>query len=483
MDKSAQKKKFINLFTIEMWERFAFCTFNGLFILFAISTYFSEKSAYLIFGIFMALAYGLPTVGGLIADRLIGIKRTLILGAVTLTIGYLVLALAHNYHTTLIALAIIAIGNALFKPNPSALIGLIYTKNAAETNAAFTMYYMAINIGALIGTAVSPLIAKHTNFNVTFFLACIGMLFALGNFIIKYKSFHDIYNLIGSKPLRLNNVVMTAFILIALLIISYAMLNFNNIAFYIVLLLTIICYGYLLVGGMNHANKVDKIKQSIGVFIFIQALLFFIIYTQMFSTLIVFAKNNVRLSVLGFGLSPASFLALNPFWILVLSPILAKFYVFLNKRNIHSATGDKYALAMFCCALAFFGLIIACWTVSADSKINGAWMVLYFFLTSLAELLISAIGLSVAAQYFPRNKLSFCMGAWLLAQGCGNALAGKLAGFVAMPSTHVIAAQSLNLFTKYFYVFALSCLVVVIIFTLTAILFRRISAKHQIKLS
>ena len=203
----------------------------------------------------------------------------------------------------------------------------------------------------------------------------------------------------------------------------------------------------------------------------------------MFSTLVIFARNNINLTVFGFGISPASFTSLNPFWILVLSPILAKLYVFLNKRNIHSTTPDKYALAMFCCALAFFVLMVACWTAGADSKISGLWMVLYYFLTSLAELLISAIGLSVAAQYFPRSMLSFCMGAWLLAQGCGNALAGKLATFIAMPGKGITAVESIHIFTHYFYVFAGACFIVALIFTLTAVWFRKVSTKYQIKLA
>ena len=263
MDNTLQRKQFINLFTVELWERFAFYTLNSLFVLFAISTYFSQKSAYLIFGIFMALAYGLPTVGGMLADRWIGIKRTLIVGATVLMLGYLVLAFAHSYTTTLVALAIVAVGNALFKPNPSSLIGLIYRENAAATNAAFTLYYMAINVGSLIATVCSPLIAKHTNFKITFLVACVGMLFALGNFVLRYRLFQEVHNVVGSKPLKSKNAMGAVLVIIAMLVVSYLMLNFNNIAFYIVLVLTIICYGYLAMGAIGYSDKNDKIKQLI----------------------------------------------------------------------------------------------------------------------------------------------------------------------------------------------------------------------------
>ena len=483
MENHIKKKQFNTLFMIEMWERFAFYTFNGLFVLFAVHSYFNEASAYLVFGIFMALAYGLPTVGGFIADNLIGIKRTLIMGAVVLVFGYFLLALADSYTSTLFALSVIAVGNALFKPNPSALIGMIYRGNSAETNSAFTMYYMAINIGSLIATLFSPIVAKYTSFSVAFWIAFIGMSFALLNFLLRMKIFKDVHNHIGREKLRIKRLLLGLLIIIILIIFSYFMLQFSDVAFYIVVALTILCYGYLLVSGIRDEDKVHKIKQILGVFIFIQAMLFFIIYTQMFSTLIIFAQNNINLSILGFEISPASFTALNPFWILILSPILAKSYVWLDKRGIKSLTTDKYAIAMYCCAFAFFTLIVACYMSGSSYKISGAWMIVYYFLTSFAELLISAIGLSVAAQYFPVRKLSFAMGAWLLAQGCGNALAGKLAGYVALPSNIHSSSESMAVYMKYFYAFAISCLILAIVFTIVAFIVRNISRKKGIAFS
>jgi proton-dependent oligopeptide transporter, POT family len=479
-----RKKQFQTLFSIEMWERFAFYTFNGLFILFALHTYFTQSSAYLTFGIFMALAYGLPTVGGYLADNLIGIQRALMLGAGLLVTGYLLLALASSYHSILFALSVIAVGNALFKPNPSAMVGLIYKGHLAESHSAFTMYYMSINIGSVIAVVFSPLIAKYTSFSVAFWIAFIGMGFALLNFIRQRKIFSSIHNNVGKLKLEKKNFVVCAVMLIFMVFISYVLLIYRNAAFYIVVLFTIACYLYLLLDSFSLKTKELRIKQVVGVMIFLQATIFFIIYSQMFSTLVIFAKNNINLSLFGFKLSPATFCALNPIWIMLLSPLLSRFYVFQASKNAHSITTDKYAVAMFCCSLAFFVLLFACHEFNVAGKISGIWMVYYYFFTSLAELLISAIGLSVAAHYFPVNKLSFAMGAWLLAQGCGSALSGKIASsFISFPKHITSAVYSISLFYRYFYYFAAICLVLAVIFTAIAIVVRRIAKMQAISFS
>ena len=476
-----RRKQFINIFQIEMWERFAYYSFTSLFILFAISINFSEKQAYMIFGVFSGLAYGLPIIGGYIADKLLGIKRAMIIGATILVVGYLLLGLSQGYHSIMMSLALIALGNCLFKPAPSSLIGMIYNKNAAETKAAFSMYYMAINIGAFLAGIIAPLVAKYFNFHLAFVIASIGMLYALVCFLIRYKLFNALYNSVGNKPLTLGNVIYSAVILMFLFISTYILLNYNNVAFYVIIGVTIVSLAYLALSSLNYNSKHVRIKLLVGVTIFVQAIFFFIIYAQTFSTLVIFAKNNVNLNIFGFEISPASFTSVSYFWILALSPLLAKAYIGLDKKNIYVTTLDKYATAIFSCSLAFFVLYIACQHADITNKVSSLWLILYYFLASIAELFISAIGLAVAAQYFPKEKIGFCMGAWLLATGCGQTFAGKIAGYIAMPDKGISSGESLSIFSNYFKNFSIVCLIVAIIFTLIAIFIRRVGKKHLIK--
>ncbi|WP_158409059.1 peptide MFS transporter [Candidatus Francisella endociliophora] len=464
-----------------MWERFAFYSFTSLFVLFTISMSFSEKDAYMIFGVFSGLAYGLPVVGGIIADKLLGIKRAMVTGAIVLTLGYFSLGLSYSYHAVMLSLSMIAIGNALFKPAPSSLIGMIYDKDAAQTSAAFSMYYMAINIGAFFAGVAAPLIAKYTNFHIAFIVAAIGMLFAILSFFKKFGLYKSLYNEVGSKPLELRNIAFSVLILCLLLLCSFILLNYNEVAFYIIIAITASVLIYLFSSSFSYSDNVTKVKLITGVCLFVQAIFFFIIYAQTFSTLVIFAKNNVVLSIFGFDISPASFTSVSYFWILTLSPILAKLYLYIHEKKYNFNTFDKFATSIFLCAIAFLILYFACITTAgADSKITSLWLVIYYFLASLAELFISAMGLAVAAQYFPREKIGLCMGAWLLCQGCGQTLAGKIAGYISMPSESVSAKDSLIVFTNYFEKFSIVCFIVAIIFTVIAIYIRILSKKKNI---
>lgn len=476
-----QRRQFGTIFMVELWERFAFYAFSALFVLFAISLHFNEKQSFMIFGIFSALAFALPTIGGLISDHILGIKRALGLGAIILVIGYVILGLSHSIQTIYLALGLIAAGNALFKPNPTALISLIYQDTPEKTDSAFTIYYMAINLGSFFSTLFAPLIAKYTNFHVAFWIAAFGMGLSLVNYLFKYNIFSKVSNKRGQERLTLTKSLQTAVAMIVMTGVSIAMLQYSNIAFYIVVGITILCYLYLFFSGFAYKMK-ERILQWAGIILFIQAIVFFIVYIQMFSSLVTFAKHNLVLSVFGFGISPASIISLNPFWIIVLSPILAKLYLWLDHKKIYSNIFDKYALAMFLCAGAFFSLIIACDHFSIHHKIGIGYMVMYFFLTSMAELFISAIGLAIASKYFPIKKLSFSMGTWLLSAGAGFTLSGKISSYVAQPVHSVTKASvTLPIYVSYFHLFMYTCLSVAILFTLIALVIRKLRHKYQIK--
>jgi POT family proton-dependent oligopeptide transporter len=151
-----RKKQFKTLFFIEIWERYAFYSFQCIFMLYIAHLNFSSQKAYLIFGIFSAILYIAPTLGGRIADQLLGHHRSLIIGALIFSLGYLILSYSNSENSVYIALSIIAIGNGFFKPMPSTMISNIYNKDPAKSKSAFTYYYMAIQIGGFFAMILSP---------------------------------------------------------------------------------------------------------------------------------------------------------------------------------------------------------------------------------------------------------------------------------------------------------------------------------------
>ena len=474
-----QNRQFGLIALVEVWERFAFYAFNILFVLYATTTgLLTESQAYMVFGIFSALAFGTPLIGGFVADRILGAKTTLIFGGILLAIGYALLALSSGYSSIMLALSVIATGNGFFKPNPSALIGKIFQDNPAKAQSSFTIYYMAINIGSLLAKLISPALAQYGGFTMSFWFATGGMIFALGNFSIRYKLLKNIDHERSYLTNQASKIFGVSILALAIIAFSYYMLQFTNIAFYLIIMVTILTYMSMISSAANY-ERASFIKQIIGTVLFIEAIIFFIVYTQMFTTIVLFAQHNVDLNIMGYTISPAALSMFNPMWILLLSPILAKVYMskFVSK-NIFIF--DKFYIALGLCAIAFIILYFACGFAS-NSKISGLWMLIYYFFAALAELLVSALGLAVAAQYFPREKISFCMGAWLLSTACGSALAGKIAGGVAI-NEGTSTAQSLLMFQDYFLFLALICFIAFICYLLFSIVIRRIGKKYQIKL-
>ncbi|HJO93359.1 MAG TPA: peptide MFS transporter [Victivallales bacterium] len=475
-----KRRQFTGIFLMEMWERFAFYSFNALFVLFAVANYFTEAKAYMVFGIFTALVFGLPVIGGVVADKIFGIKRSLTLGVFVLIAGYIVLALAHNLHVVYFALALIVVGESLFKPNPSALIGMIYKDNSSEGQSAFTYYYMAINIGAFVAPITAPIIAHYFDFGGAFWVAAGGMMFAFGHYYSKRMLYKDINNKADGRNLKFSNLLITIIIIILLVIASYYMLSFSNIAFFIILILSVIVYLYLAISAFTVKERFGTIKQLVGVLLFIMGVVWFISYNQMFSTLILFADHNVNMTWFGIHISPASFPALDSFWILVLGPFLAKIYMKMDSGPHKTYMFEKFTIGMLLCTIAYVILIWACTNFAHNGYIAGEWMLVYYFFAAFGELLVSALGLAVAAQYFPKHRISLCMGAWLLATGCSSAISGKLADLAALPKTVTNAVTSLPAYTNYFYILFYICLISFIIFLIISILLRMLAKRKKI---
>src|SRR3990167_1911263 len=169
-------KPFWVVWAIEMWERFGYYGMQAILSLYFVQQLgYSEKQSFYIFGSFSAFSYGFIWVGGWIGDNYLGAKRTLTLGAVILMLSYVALALS-NQQTIFFALAGIAVGNALFKANPSSLISKMYAKGDAKLDGAMTLYYMAINVGSMLSMAVTPIIARNYGWPLAFSLCSLGLL-------------------------------------------------------------------------------------------------------------------------------------------------------------------------------------------------------------------------------------------------------------------------------------------------------------------
>jgi proton-dependent oligopeptide transporter, POT family len=477
-----KKRQFGLIFFVELWERWAFYGFQSLFILFITYKHLDETQAYLMFGVFAALLYLTPTIGGYIADKYLGIKRALIIGGLLMLAGYIFLSFAQSMNQTVLALSFIIVGNGLFKPTPSALVSKIFNDNPTVSHSAFTLYYMAINIGSFFGIAITPMVAMYTSFSLSFLISVIGMVIALTNFAWRYSILKDVNGEKDLIPITFKVVFWTLFISAIQIALCYLLFKITDISFYLIIALCIIAVFYMLFDALKVKNYKEKVMQIIGIFLVIEAVIYFIVYNQMFSTLTLFAKHNMNLDLFGITVTPATFAALDALWLIALSPIFAKLYMSMNKRNIHLEIPFKYAIGTAISGIAFIVLVLVIKTTAIDGMISGNWMILYYFFAATAELLIAALGMSLISLYFREEVVTIGMGFFMLALAAGGALAGKLGEFVAMPSTKLAATSSLPIYTVYFEWVGAICLFLGVIYFIIAIILRRWARKNDILL-
>ena len=342
-----QPRAFYLIFSIELWERFGYYGLQGIMAVYLVKMLgMTEADSITLFSSFSALVYGFVAIGGWLGDKVLGAKRVIVLGALVLAVGYALVAFSgHDITWVYAGMATIAVGNGLFKANPSSLLSTCYEKNDPRLDGAFTMYYMSINIGSFFSMLATPWLAAKYGWNVAFSLSVVGMLITLVNFMMCRRWVKNQ----GSKPdfesLKLHKLLMTLVGIVVLIGVSYWLLHNQIVARWA---LAVISLGIVLVFAKETfaLHGAARRKMIVAFLLMLEAVVFFVLYSQMPTSLNFFAIHNVEHSILGIAFEPEQYQALNPFWIMVASPILAAVY---NKMGDRLPMPHKYAIGMVLC--------------------------------------------------------------------------------------------------------------------------------------
>lgn len=447
-----QPKPFFMIFFVELWERFGYYGVQGILAVFFVQQLgFSQEQAFITFGAFAALVYGLISIGGFVGDRLLGTKRTLVLGAIVLAIGYFMTGLSlHRPDLIFIALGTIAVGNGLFKANPASLLSKCYPPKDPRLDGAFTLFYMSINIGSLLSLSLAPVIAERYGYAVTYNLCGIGLVIAL----LVYLACRGMVKHIGSQPdhapMRIKNLLLVLAGTVAMIFLC-AWLMHNVLVANLVLIVLSIVVTIIFFREAFRLDKTGRNKMFVAFILMLEAVLFYILYAQMPTSLNFFAINNVHHELLGFAINPVSFQALNPFWVVVASPVLALIYTRLGSKGKDLTMPMKFTLGMFLCALGFLTAAAAgMWFADAQGLTSPWFIVLVYLFQSLGELLISALGLAMVAALVPQHLMGFILGMWFLTQAAAFLLGGYVATFTAVPEGMTDPLQTLPIYTDVF---------------------------------
>ncbi|MGE5625926.1 MAG: peptide MFS transporter [Bacillota bacterium] len=446
---------FVTLFLIEMWERFGYYGMTAVVVLYMIQRLgYGDRNANLTFGAFTALAYAVPAVGGWIGDRVLGSKRTAIMGALILAVGYTMMSLPLPV-LLFPALAVVAVGGGIFKSNPANVISKLYQGEPAKLDSAFTMYYMAVNLGATISQILTPLIGQYgrdwvpwvaknvfsssvtpeqavdIGWHAAFGLCAFGLVLGLISYFFMRKHLSHVGSEPDAQPLNRRKFYLVLLSVAMSIVLVCFILQNKLIALGLVVAAALAMLGIFYV--MIDKGTPRERKGLIAVLVLtLQTILFFIFYQQMSTSLTLFAARNVDLNFYGYLVPAGQVQALNPIWIFLLSPPLAWLYNHWSKGKGDFHISTKFAAGFAILSLGFF-IYGASGMFAVDGKVSMWWMVWGYCLQSLGELLISGLGLAMVSRYVGPKLRGFIMGTWFLATGISQYLGGFVANYASVP--------------------------------------------------
>jgi POT family proton-dependent oligopeptide transporter len=387
-------------------------------------------------------------LGGYLGDNVLGTKRTIVLGLIVLVLGYLLLAFA-THDGVFFALGLICVGSGLFKANPSNLLSKCYKAHDSRLHAGFTLYYMAINLGSIVALLVAPTVASHFGYSYAYFLSVIGLSIGLINYWFQRHCVADINNLADQRAIK-RSVWLQVFAAMAFLSLGSAYLLHHvfdtGVLMGVITGITLFIYLKMMMGE----KKESRMRMLVALVLMLEAIGFFILYQQMPTSLTLFAVHNVRPILFGVSFDPQSFQALNPFWIICLGPVLAKFYTYMQRVKLNLSTPYKFALGMLCCGASFFMLYFARFYPDSMGLVSAWWLVISYLLQSIGELLVSALGVAMVAELVPASMTGFVMGMWFLTTAIAGLLGASVASYTALPPNLEQGFCSLLVYTEVF---------------------------------
>ena len=444
-----QPRAFLMIFMLEAWERFGFYTVQGILTLYFIRFLgMTDIDAYYTFGAFSALVYGMVALGGFLGDRVLGTKRTIVLGLVVLASGYLALALVQPAHV-FFALALIAVGNGLFKANPANLLSRCYATNDPRLHSGFTLYYMAINLGAIVALVVGPTLSSHFGYSYAYFASFIGIMLGLANYWFQRQLIASIHTPADDRLITPWGWLLLLLGLLSATTLAALLLQNVKLTKQVLCTIVIACVSIYFFYMSRETSSTRK-RMLVALILMLEAIIFFTLYQQMPTSLTLFAVHHVRSSFCGITIDPQSFQALNPIWIVLMGPCLVMGYDRLNLKNRAFSIPYKFALGMLCCGISFSLLFLTRYAHDANAMVSPGWIVASYFFQSLGELLVSALGVAMVAELVPERIRGFVMGVWFLTSSIAGFSGAYVASFTGLSTSTPSGLSSLWVFTQVF---------------------------------
>lgn len=494
-DLLGQPRGLFVLFLTELWERFSYYGMRALLILYLTKHFlFGDGEGGLIVGSYAALVYAMPVLGGMIADRYLGFRKAITFGAILLVCGHfgmafegppaervivdgLTIVQRDGLHTQVfyLSLALIVVGVGFLKANISSIVGQLYSVNDSRRDAGFTIFYMGINLGALVATLLCAYLGENYGWRYGFGLAGVGMLVGLATFISGQR--HLLGK--GEPPDRaaLSASVLpglTKEILIYIVGVIAVLGVWQLIQRTGELGLVLSVFGSLVVAwiiwfSLAKCTPVERDRMLVMLVLMILSIFFWALFEQAGSSLTLFTDRNVAM---GDFMTAGMFQSLNPLFIIICAPLFAWLWVQLSRQGLEPSTPTKFGLGVLQVGLGFAVLVFGTAQAGPDGKVAVIWLALMYLLHTTGELCLSPVGLSMVTKLSVARVGGMMMGVWFLSSSFAAYAAGMIAGLMAISDTG--ASESLMIYSNVFEKLAIFAVVIgVLILIISPFLYKR----------
>ncbi|SDQ24276.1 peptide MFS transporter [Leucobacter chromiiresistens] len=426
-----------NLAGVEMWERFSFYGMQGLlafYIYYSLSQGglgMSEAAATSIVGAYGGLVYLSSVLGGWVADRVLGAEKTLVVSAVVIMIGHIALAVLPGVVGLGIGLVCVALGAGSLKTTTSTVLGDLYEPGDVRRDAAFSIYYMGVNIGGFIGPILTSLVWGWQGFHWGFGLAAVGMALGLLQYLLLRR--HTVTEG-GSRPTnpltRAERVRWIAIVAGAAVVVAGAallgLLRAENLSVVVVALTILSAVAvFAVIASSSRVSAEERSRVFSYIPLFIASAVFWTLFQQQFTVLAIYADQRLDRNVFGLEIAPSVVTSINPVFIIIFAGVFAAMWTRLGERQ--PSTPIKFALGTIIMGLAFLAFIP--FSGGADGSVPFIAIVVILLLFTFAELCISPVGQSLATKLSPHAFHSQMVALHFISIALGSAAAGALSGF------------------------------------------------------
>ena len=455
------------LFFAELWERFSYYGMRALLMLYMVNEFFTyitdeayrEEMSFGIFAAYGSLVYATPVLGGMIADKFIGFKKSILLGGVLMALGHFSMAFyfksdvlgfevsAINHFFFYTALALLIVGNGFFKPNISTMVGRLYPEGDDRRDSGFTIFYMGINAGAFLAPLVCGWLGYEYGWHYGFGAAGIGMIAGL---LVFMKGMNDgVFGDNGQQPVEYIEKKMYGmrtdyfFYLVAALMVPIAafLVKYNALEVLegmhlhsaLLSLLGVVILG-ILGKKMIELSRMEVFRLLSVLVLTLLITVFWSFFELAGTAITLFAERNVNLTLLNASQTNA----INPGYIIFLAIPFSMMWVYLSKTQRNPTTPNKFALGILQLGLGFIVFAMSAQYMDAAGRTPFMFLMIGYLLLTTGELFISPIGLSKVTELSPKSMTAFMMGVYFLSSSYAHYISGAIAKLTTSNESGVI---------------------------------------------